>query len=151
MSYPKKKECSLHMTPNKNIKKSHRQSPQSGFLFCLEYTKGVCSVCVVWFFCILYFVWFFCLLQQQCVEQSRGERRHGVCVTCSVCPGRRPPFPPASSCSSPWTPAARLQHKGTPHGLERGHKHTKQVRVRDVQGKGVTKFFSKSYVRSMIN
>ena len=31
-------------------------------------------------------------------------------ITCSGYPGRRPPSPPPSSCSSPWPPTGRLKH-----------------------------------------
>ena len=33
----------------------------------------------------------------------------GGCVTCSGCPGRRPPSPPPSFYSSPWPSAGRLK------------------------------------------
>ena len=39
---------------------------------------------------------------------NAGGGRGGI--TCSGYPGRRPPSPPPSSCSSPWPPAGRLKH-----------------------------------------
>jgi len=40
--------------------------------------------------------------------------------TCSECPGRRPPSPPPSSCSSPSSSAGRLNK---PLHALRGHYH----------------------------
>jgi len=42
------------------------------------------------------------------VVLNAGGGRGGI--TCSGYPGRPPPSPPPSSCSSPWPPAGRLKH-----------------------------------------